>query len=99
AVTALAVSPDIVHGWHLFVVKVPGDRDALFAKLREDGIGVNVHYLPVYLHPFYQKTFGYAAGLCPAAEENYKKILTLPLHPGMNVADCERVVKALESNI
>ncbi|MEO8206164.1 MAG: UDP-4-amino-4,6-dideoxy-N-acetyl-beta-L-altrosamine transaminase [Chthoniobacterales bacterium] len=97
-ITPLTVSLHVIHGWHLFVVKVPGDRNILFTKLRESGIGVNVHYLPVYLHPFYQKTFGYAAGLCPVAEQNYKKILTLPLYPGMNTTDCARVVKALETN-
>lgn len=84
---------NVFHAYHLYVVRVP-DRDQLFSKLRENGVGANVHYIPVYLHPYYQK-IGYKKGLCPVAEEQYSKILTLPLWPGMSSADVERVVTLL----
>jgi len=92
----LAVNPEVTHAYHLYVVCVAGDRDAIFASLREKGIGVNVHYIPVHLHPYYRKRFGTGPGLCPTAEEAYGKILSLPIYPGMSAADVERVIGALK---
>jgi perosamine synthetase len=96
-VCPLAVRPAVFHAYHLYVVLLPDEptRDAAFAALRAEGIGVNVHYLPVHLHPYYQKTLGTGPGLCPKAEAASKRILSLPLHPGMNEADVRRVVDAL----
>lgn len=82
-----------VHAYHLYVVRVD-KRDERFKALRDAGIGVNVHYMPVYLHPYYQG-LGYAAGLCPVAEEAYGKILTLPLWVGMDQNDVERVAQGV----
>ena len=59
-----------------------------------ENIGVNVHYLPVYLHPYYQE-LGYEKGLCPNAEELYNSMITLPLHPNMTDEDFSDVVKAV----
>lgn len=84
---------DIRHAYHLYVVRTP-DRDAAFKRLRAQGIGANVHYVPVHLHPYYQR-LGYKKGLCPVAETAYDEILTLPLWPGMDDADVERVCSAL----
>lgn len=81
------------HAWHLYVVKVSG-RDQVFRHMRQAGIGVNVHYRPVYLHPYYQQ-LGYSPGLCPNAEEAYREILTLPLWPGMSEGDVFRVSREL----
>lgn len=67
--------------WHLFVVRVdPRIRDKVFAALREAGIGVQVHYLPVYLHPYYH-SLGYPKGLCPRAEEFSASCISIPLFP------------------
>ncbi len=66
-----------------------------FDDMRAEGIGVNVHYLPVYLHPYYRHTFYTGAGLCPKAEEASGMILSLPLHPGMEEKDVPRVVSVL----
>jgi len=82
----LSVNTKCLHAYHLYVVKLPGSaagRDEVFRFMREQGIGVNLHYIPVYLHPFYQSTFGYGQGLCPRSEEAYKQILSLPIWPGM----------------
>lgn len=84
---------DIRHAYHLYVVRTP-DRDAAFKRLRAQGIGANVHYVPVHLHPYYQR-LGYKKGLCPVAETAYDEILTLPLWPGMDDSDTERVARII----
>ena len=101
-VEPLATMTDRTHARHLYVIRLrlellDCDRAAVFSRMRERGIGVNVHYAPVYLHPFYRKQFGYRAGLCPRAEESYERILTLPLFPGMREADVDRVVSTLNN--
>ncbi|MDD3068192.1 MAG: DegT/DnrJ/EryC1/StrS family aminotransferase, partial [Acholeplasmataceae bacterium] len=68
--------------------------DALFAE----NIRCNVHYIPVYYHPYYQK-LGYKKGLCPIAEELYENILTLPLYYLMTEEDIEDVVIAIKKVI
>ena len=84
--------------WHLYVVQVqpPYDREALFAFLRERGFGVQVHYIPVPLHPYYQR-LGYTMDVCPHAARYYERALSLPLHPAMNGADARCVVTAVET--
>jgi dTDP-4-amino-4,6-dideoxygalactose transaminase len=58
-------------------------------------IGVNLHYIPVYYHPYYKKV-GYKKGLCPNAEKLYEGIITLPLFPEMTKEDVEYVVECLK---
>ena len=84
------------HAYHLYVVRLMEgiDRDKVFARLRADGIGANVHYAPVYLHSHYAR-LGYKPGLCPEAEAAARQILTLPMFPAMTEADIRRVVGAL----
>ena len=99
-ITPLAVRPENSHAYHLYVVRVepgrPGwDRGRVFRALRAEGIGVNVHYIPVHLHPFYRKRFGTGPGLCPVAEEAYEKIISLPVFPRMTDADARDVVHAV----
>lgn len=96
----LECDPDVEHSYHLFVVQVDdavieGGRDRAFAALRAEGIGVNVHYLPVHLHPYYRREFGTGEGLAPAAERAYERILTLPLFPAMSEGDLEDVITAI----
>lgn len=95
ALLPLQTRPDVSHGYHLYVVRVRGDRSALFRALRAENIGVNVHYMPVYLHPFYRERFGIGPGLCPRAEAAYEQILTLPLFAGMSDADADDVIAAV----
>ena len=88
-VKPLSVRNDVSHAYHLYVVRlnVDGtdfDRGMVFSKLRETGIGVNVHYIPVHLHPFYRNTYGTSLGLCPIAEKAYEQILSLPIYPAMS---------------
>ncbi len=63
--------------------------------MRDNGVAVNVHYIPVYFHPFYQKKFGFNPGLCPMAEKNYEQILSLPIFPKMSDSDIEKVINTL----
>lgn len=86
------------HAWHLYVIKLKEAdvRRSLFSFLRQKGIGVNVHYLPVHLHSFYRKRFRTGPGLCPTAELAYGHLLTLPLHQSMTEADVEYVVQCLQ---
>ncbi|MGL5243672.1 MAG: UDP-4-amino-4,6-dideoxy-N-acetyl-beta-L-altrosamine transaminase [Sarcina sp.] len=85
---------------HIYVIRIDLDkvnckRDDIFKALLLENIGVNLHYIPVYLHPYY-KALGYGEGLCPNAEYVYKSMLTLPLYPTMTEEDIDTVVIALE---
>jgi len=100
AVKPLRVRPEVGHAYHLYVVKLQldllnADRARIFAALRAENIGVNVHYIPVHLHPFYRRRFDTAPGDCPVAEEAYDRLLTMPLFPGMTDNDAADVVTAL----
>lgn len=88
-----------LHGYHLFVVRVLGGPEArltAFEGLRAAGIGVQVHYIPIYRLPYYRDTLGYPQDACPAAEDYYAGAISLPIFPGMTSADIERVVTELQ---
>lgn len=92
----LMVSPEVAHAYHLYVVRLtggrpPDHRDRIFLALRERGIGVNLHYIPVYLHPYYQN-LGYRPGLCPMAEDAYDQIISLPMFPALNDQQQDRII-------
>lgn len=95
-VRPLARRQDSLHAYHLYIVKIQG-RDAAFKRLRQNGIGANVHYIPVHLHPYYRTHLGTGEGLCPVAEASYRQILTLPLWPGMTNMDITRIKNILET--
>lgn len=87
-----------VHGWHLYVVHIDfealGMTRARFMKtLRDEGIGSQVHYIPVHRQPYYRKRYG--ALTLPGAESYYARCLSLPLYPAMTERDSERVVAVL----
>ncbi len=93
ALTLPRQSPDSHSALHLYPVQVE-DRARVFAHLREAGIGVNVHYIPVHTQPFWQKR-GFGWGDFPVAENYYRRAISLPLYPGLSEADQDRVVEAL----
>jgi dTDP-4-amino-4,6-dideoxygalactose transaminase len=86
------------HGYHLFVVRhregAPARR-RMYDRLRERGILCQVHYVPVYRHPWYAETYGYGPGLCPEAERYYEGCLSLPCFPALTDADQDRVIAEL----
>lgn len=99
-VTPLATRADRTNVYHLYVVRLeldrlPIDRANAFQRLRERGIGANVHYGPVYLHSYYRKRYGYGPGLCPHAEAAYNCILTLPMFPSLTRPEADRVIAAV----
>lgn len=90
---------DRVSSHHLYVVELDeartsAKRSEVFAQLRERGIGVNVHYIPVHLQPYYRR-LGFAPGDYPVAERYYSRALTLPLYPALTEAQQEEVVRSL----
>ena len=95
-----AVRPDVAHAWHLYVIllnldRLSVNRGEVFEALRAENIGVNVHYIPVHLHPYYRQRFGFKRGNYPLAEAAYDRMLTLPLFPTMSDGDIEDVVAAI----
>ena len=74
-----------------------GARRRLYDGLRELEIYAQVHYLPVYRHPWYQRTYGYEQGLCPEAERYYEGCLSLPCFPALTDAEQDRVVAAVRA--
>jgi len=87
--------------WHIYAVqlnlrKLKSTRKEIFEALREQGIGVQVHYMPVHLHPFYRKKFGYRKGDFPVAERYYQRAITLPLFPKMTDGEVSRVIKTVK---
>jgi len=85
---------------HLFVIRLQleqlnATRDQVYDALRAEGLGVNVHYLPVHMHPYYRK-LGYAEGLCPVAEALYDEIISLPCFPSMTSEDVNCVITAVK---
>jgi UDP-4-amino-4,6-dideoxy-N-acetyl-beta-L-altrosamine transaminase len=81
--------------YHLYVIRVPAARRRLvFEGLRAMGIGVNVHYVPVYRHPYY-RVHGFGGCRLPAAEAYYAEAISLPMYPGLSEADIDRVVAAV----
>jgi perosamine synthetase len=99
AFQSLTTRPDVSHGYHLYVIRLAEgqDRGAAFRALRQAGFGVNVHYAPVHLHPFYRQRFGTGSGLCPLAEAASEQILSLPIFPAMTDADVHSVIQAVFS--
>ena len=104
AILPLTVKENRRHAYHLYVVRVQcsGDvknRAELFSALRDKGIGVNVHYIPLNLHPYYQQHLGVRQGQCPVAETAYENILSLPIFPAMSDADVDFVVETISELI
>lgn len=96
--------PQVSHSHHLYVIllelkRLRADRDQVFQALRARGIGVNVHYLPVHLHPFYQQHLQTRPGDCPVAEEAYERLLSLPIFPGLSDEEVLQVIEALRETL
>ena len=90
--------------YHIYVIKLsskflPGKRDEVFSALKSEGIGVNVHYLPIHMHPFYIDNFGTNKGDLPIAERVYETIITLPIFPTLEDKDITDVINALNKVI
>jgi len=99
-VEPLHVRESVVHAYHLFVVRIAFarfgvTRAEVMTRLREAGIGTQVHYIPVPLQPYYRKVCGTGPGDFPRAEAYYAQALSLPMYPDLSEADCIRVMEEL----
>ena len=95
-----AVRTGVNPAWHLYPIrldleKLTADRAQIFRALRAENIGVNVHYIPVHLHPYYRERFGYTGGEFPVAEDAYARLISLPMFHGMSDQDVEDVIRAI----
>ncbi len=95
--------PDGYSGLHLYVIRLQLDQikashRAVFEQLRSDGIGVNLHYIPVHRHPYYEQ-LGFKAGDFPEAERYYAEAISLPLYPKLSEADQDRVIQAVAAAV
>lgn len=91
---------EVRSSWHLFPIRLrlerlAADRAQVFRALRAENIGVNVHYIPVHLHPYYRDRFGYKGGEYPVAEQAYERLISLPMFHGMTERDVEDVIHAV----
>jgi perosamine synthetase len=94
------VRPGVNPAWHLYPIrldrsKLRVDRSEIFSALRAEGLGVNVHYIPVHLHSYYRENFGYRGGEYPVAEGVYQELISLPIFHGMSEQDVEDVIEAV----
>jgi len=86
--------------WHLYVIQIDPsvlgeDRLEVFMRLKEKGLGVSVHYIPLHYHPYYQHRLGVTYGDFPGAETYYRNSISLPIYPAMSDLDVERTVEAV----
>lgn len=89
-----------IHAYHLYVIKINSDlckidRNKLYFELKKAKIGVNVHYIPVHLHPYYKEKLGTGLGLCPVAEKAYDEIISLPIYPGLGRDEQEYIINKI----
>lgn len=89
-----------VHSWHLFYIrlnltKLAIDRASFIDELRARGIITSVHWMPLHLHPYYRETWGYGEGDYPVASAVWKRVISLPIFPGMTGEETEYVAKCI----
>lgn len=94
--------PDSDSAWHLYVIRLndssPQRHREVFKGLREAGIGVNLHYIPLHTQPYY-KAMGFEEGQFPEAERYYNQAISIPLHPGLSEQDQTTVINALRREV
>jgi UDP-4-amino-4,6-dideoxy-N-acetyl-beta-L-altrosamine transaminase len=88
----------VFNAYHLYPIilkdEFKGKKRKIFAALRKHGLGVQVHYIPTYQHPFYQN-LGYGKRLCPRAEDFYQREISIPIYPSITGLEIDHVVKTL----
>jgi dTDP-4-amino-4,6-dideoxygalactose transaminase len=95
-----ATREHVEHAWHLYAIRVServfnAGRDGFIRDLAERGIGTSVHFIPLHLHPLYQRLLGLTPGSFPVANEVYRASLSLPLFSAMTDEEVSRVIKAV----
>ncbi len=95
------VSSDVKNAWHLYYIRIKPnmlrvDRNNIIKALKAENLGVNVHYIPIHLHSYYQKNYGCKKSDFPKTEEVYENIITLPLFPKMSEQDVQDVINGVK---
>lgn len=95
---------NVFAAWHLYPLrfnlqKLNKTKKQVYNFLRERGLGVQVHYIPIHLHPYYRKNLGYKRGDFPVAEKFYEEEISLPLFPSLKKSEIEYVVKTVKNLI
>jgi len=86
--------------WHLYPIQVPAiHRRKIFDALHGSGIGAQVHYMPLHLHPFYMREFGYKQGDFPISEKYYERAITLPLFPSITKKEISFIIKKTKEKV
>ncbi|NDD28255.1 MAG: UDP-4-amino-4,6-dideoxy-N-acetyl-beta-L-altrosamine transaminase [Proteobacteria bacterium] len=94
------VRPHVEPGWHLYVLRVrdASRRRAFFERLRDLGLGVQVHYIPVHYQPYYEQ-LGFRRGQYPVAEDWYARAVSIPIYPTMSDGDVESVIERVRQAV
>jgi dTDP-4-amino-4,6-dideoxygalactose transaminase len=93
--------PEGHSSWHLYIVRLPetpgnASRSEVFSQLRENGIGVNLHYIPVHMQPYHRERRGSSAPALPESERYYAEAISLPLYPDLTDDDQDWIVACLQ---
>jgi perosamine synthetase len=96
------VEENQIHSWHLFAIRLNLqrlriNRDQFLEELKNAGVGCSVHWRPLHLHPYYQKTFGYRAKDFPVATAEWKRLISLPIFPGMVEREIKHVIRTVKN--
>ena len=91
-IETLSIKEDRETSYHLYVIKVD-NRDELYARLKEKGIGTSVHFIPIHKHSYYKKRYNYKEEKYPIANKVFKKSLSLPIYPDLSDDDVEFIIE------
>ncbi|MDP6444425.1 MAG: DegT/DnrJ/EryC1/StrS aminotransferase family protein [Pirellulaceae bacterium] len=95
------VRDNVEHAWHLYPIRLVADalrigRDEFIEELKARRIGTSVHFIPIHIHPFYRDKYGLEPNDLPVANDNFERILSLPLNPRMSEQDVADVIEAVD---
>jgi len=99
----LTLPPPVqTHAWHLYIIrlnenKLTIDRNRFVQLMQEAGIGTSVHYTPLHIMPYYQRTYNLKPEDFPVALSVYKTVLSLPIYPGLSDEQCQRIVEVIRT--
>lgn len=99
SITPLTVKEDVLSSYHLYVLRLSNadseQHRYIVEKMRDSGIFAHLHYIPIYLQPYYQQ-LGFCQGYCPQAEQYYREAITLPLYPGLTEEQQHHIAETLK---
>jgi dTDP-4-amino-4,6-dideoxygalactose transaminase len=102
-ITSQKINKNSLSSYHLFVIRIDKNdinlsHKDLYLEMKKAGIGVNLHYIPIYRHPYYEK-LGFLPGYCPEAEKYFQDAITIPLYPDLTQNEQEFIIDTLHKII